>query len=173
MSWGVPSWVYFIWYSLCFLDLSEWFLSHVREVLSYYLIEYFFCPLLSVSGTPIIWMLVCLTLSQSSPRLSSFVFNLSYLFCSASIISTNLCSTSLIRSSASYILLLLASSEFFISVIVFYISSCLSFISCISLVSVSCKLSIFASSLFPMSCIIFSINSLKTFSWRLRIFSYT
>ena len=27
--------------SLCFLDLSEWFLSHVKEVFSYYLFKYF------------------------------------------------------------------------------------------------------------------------------------
>uniref|UniRef100_A0A8D0R9Y4 Uncharacterized protein n=1 Tax=Sus scrofa TaxID=9823 RepID=A0A8D0R9Y4_PIG len=35
---------------------------------------------------------------------------------------------------------------------------------CISVLSVSCMLSIFASSLFPMSCIFFSISSLKSFS---------
>ena len=68
-------------------------------------------PLSYPSGTPIIWMLVHLTLSQSSLRLSSFVFNLFSLFCSAPIISTNLSSASLIRSSASCILLLAASNE--------------------------------------------------------------
>ena len=121
------------------------------------------------SGTTIIWMLVHLMLSQSSLRLSSFVFYLLSLFCSAFIISINLYSTLFILFSASCILLLAASSEFFISVIVFCVSSHLSCISCISLVSISCKLSIFASSLFPMSHIIFSINSLKPFSWRLSI----
>ena len=35
----------------------------------------------SPSGTPIIRMLVCLTLSQSSLRLASFFFNLFFLFC--------------------------------------------------------------------------------------------
>ena len=127
MSWCIPPWVYFIWYSLCFLDLSEWFLSHVRKVFGYYRLEYFFCPLLSLFSFwhPIIRMMwVHLTLSQTCLRLSSFVFNLFSLFRSASLISTNLSSTLLIHSPASCILLLAASSEFFISVIVFCISSC-------------------------------------------------
>ena len=29
---------------LCFLDFSEWFLSHVKKVFSYYLFKYFLCP---------------------------------------------------------------------------------------------------------------------------------
>ena len=91
------------------------------------------------------------------------------LFCSASVTSTSLSSTLLIRSSASCILPLVASNEFFISVIVFCIYTCLSFQSCISLLSVSHRLSFSVSSLFPMSCIIFSIISLKSFSWRLII----
>ena len=33
---------------MCFLDVSEWFLSHTREVFGYYLFKYFFCPLLSL-----------------------------------------------------------------------------------------------------------------------------
>uniref|UniRef100_A0A8D1WVF1 Uncharacterized protein n=1 Tax=Sus scrofa TaxID=9823 RepID=A0A8D1WVF1_PIG len=110
---------------LAVLPGFKWvFLSHVREVLSYYLIEYFFCPLLSVSGTPIIWMLVCLTLSQRSLRLSSSVFNLFSLFSSSFVISISLSYTSLSHSSASCILLPAASNEFFTSVIVFCISSC-------------------------------------------------
>uniref|UniRef100_A0A8W4FQF6 Uncharacterized protein n=1 Tax=Sus scrofa TaxID=9823 RepID=A0A8W4FQF6_PIG len=46
VSWCIPLWVYFIWYSLCFLDLSEWFLFHVREVLAIISWNIFFCPLL-------------------------------------------------------------------------------------------------------------------------------
>ena len=130
----------------------------------------FFCLFLSLfsSGTPIIQMLVCLTLSQSSLRLSTFLFKLFSLFCSASVISTSLSSTSLlIYSSASCILLLVASSQLFICYCILHF--CLSFNSCISLLTVSCKLSIFASNLFLMSCIIFAIISLKSFSWRLII----
>ena len=142
----------------------------MREFFGYCLLEYFFVSfsLSSPSGTPIIWMLVRLMLSQSSLRRSSFVFKLFSLFCICIFHSSVL---HLVCSSASCILLLAASSEFCISVIVFCISSYLSCISYISLVSVSCKLSIFASSLFPISCIIFSNNILNSFSWRLRISS--
>ena len=124
MSRGVPPWVYFIWYSLHFLDLSEWFLSHVREVFGYYLWNISSVPfsLSSPSGTPIIQMLVCLMLSQNSLRLSSFLFNLFYLlFCISdfqqSVFHLAVCS------SDSCILLLVASNEFFISGIVFCISA--------------------------------------------------
>ena len=123
MSWCIPPWVYFIWYSLCFLDFSDWFLFHVREVFGYYLLEYFFCLLLSSpSGTPIIWTLVRLMLSQSSLRLSLFLFSLFALFCSTPVISSNLSSTLLIRSSASCILLLAASSEFFLFQLLYFAS---------------------------------------------------
>ena len=69
------------------------------------------------SGTPIIWMLVCLILSQRSLRLSSVLFILFTLFCSSEVISTILCSNSLIRS-ASDILLLITYRVFLISIIV-------------------------------------------------------
>ena len=65
----------------------------------------------SSSGTPVIQMLVCLMLSQRSLRLSSILFILFSLFCSA-VISTLLFSRSLICSSASFILLLIPSREF-------------------------------------------------------------
>ena len=41
MSQHVSPWVYPAWDSLCFLDLGGYFLSHVREVLDYYLFKYF------------------------------------------------------------------------------------------------------------------------------------
>ena len=66
----------------------------------------------SSSGTPIIRMLVCLMLSQRSLRLSSILFILFSLFCSAVFIYSILSSRSLIRSSASVILLLILSREF-------------------------------------------------------------
>ena len=37
----VPPWGYPAWDSLCFLDLVDYFFSHVREVFSYYLFIYF------------------------------------------------------------------------------------------------------------------------------------
>ena len=73
VSWCIPPWVYPAWDSLCFLDLVDYFLSHVWEVFRYYLFKYFLRSFLSsLSGTRIMQMLVCLMLSQMSLRLSSF-----------------------------------------------------------------------------------------------------
>ena len=41
LSWCVPPWVYPAWDSLCFLNLVDYFLFHVREVFSYYFFKYF------------------------------------------------------------------------------------------------------------------------------------
>ena len=114
------------WESLCFLDLIDYFLSRVREVFNYNLFKYFLSPFLFLffSGTPIIRLLVRLMLSQRSLRLSSILFILFSLFCCAVLISTILSSRSLIRSSASVILLLIPSREFLISVIVLSLFVC-------------------------------------------------
>ena len=135
-----------IWVSGSFSMLGKFF--------GYYLFKYFFWPFLSLSpssGTSVIWMLVCLILSQSSLRLSSFLFHLFSLFCSTSGISTSLSYSLLIHFPASCILLLVAFNEFLISIIVFCISALLIFMFLISLFSVSRNLSIFASRLFPRS----------------------
>ena len=95
--------------TLCFLNLVDYFLSHVREVFSYYLLKYFlrsFFSLSSPSGTPIMWMLVYLMLSQRSIRLSLFLLILFSIFCSVLVISTILSSRSFIHSFASVILFL-------------------------------------------------------------------
>ena len=118
----------------------------------------------------IVWTLISLKLFQSSHRLSSFLFILLPLFCSTLVISTSLSSPLLIHSSASHILLSLSSHEF-ISVIVFFNSAYLFFKSSISLLNVSGNLSILASNFFLRSCIIFTIITLKSFSWRLLISS--
>ena len=58
-----------------FLDLVDYFLFHVREVFSYYFFKYFLGSFLSSpSGTPIMWMLAHLMLSQWFLRLSSLYF---------------------------------------------------------------------------------------------------
>ena len=76
-----PPWVYPAWDSLCFLDLVDYFLSHVWKVFRYYLFKYFLRSFLSSpSGTPIMQMLVCLMLFQRSLRLSSFFFLYSILW---------------------------------------------------------------------------------------------
>ena len=105
-------WVYPAWDSLCFLDLVDYFLSHVWEVFSYYLFKYFLRSFLSSSGTPVMLMLVRLMLSEKSLRLFSFLFILFSIFCSVAVISTILSFRSFIRSSASVILLLIPSSVF-------------------------------------------------------------
>ena len=114
-------------------------------------------------------MLTHLKLSQNSLRLFSFLFNLFSIFRYTAVISTSLSYTSHVHSSVPGILLLVASREFFMSVIAFCTSACLILKSGISLLSVSFNLSIFASSLFPISWITFTIISLKPFLWRLMI----
>ena len=48
-----PPWVFPAWDLLCFLDLVDCFLSHVREVFSYYLFKDFLSSFLcSPPGTP-------------------------------------------------------------------------------------------------------------------------
>ena len=42
----VSPWVYPVWDSLCFLDLTDYFLSYVREVFNYSLFKYFVRPFL-------------------------------------------------------------------------------------------------------------------------------
>ena len=79
----------------------------------------------SSSVTLVIRMLVDFMLSQKSLRLSSILFVLFSLFCSAVVISTILFSRSLIRSSASVILLLITSRE-----VLFHLLCCSSLFLC-------------------------------------------
>ena len=97
LSWHVSPWVYPLWDSLHFLDLSGCFLSHGREILALIFSNIFSDPFSSPSGTLIMLMSVRLILSQT------------VLFCS-------------FHSSASVLLLLIPSSVFFISVIIVFIS---------------------------------------------------
>ena len=41
MSWRVSPWIYPVWDSLFFLDLINYFLSHIMEVFNYNLFKYF------------------------------------------------------------------------------------------------------------------------------------
>ena len=79
---------------------------------------------LSSSGTPIMWMFLCLMLSQRSLMLSSFLFILFSLFDSTAENCTILSSRSLTRSSASVILLWIPSSVFFNSFIIVRLFVC-------------------------------------------------
>ena len=97
------------WGSLCFLYLTDYFLSHIKEVFDYNLSKNFPWTFFLSSGTPIVWMLVHLILYQKSLRLSSILFILFPLFCSSAAIPTILSSTSLICSFASVVPLLIPS----------------------------------------------------------------
>ena len=48
MSQRVSPWIYPVWYCLRFLDLSGYFLSHVRKVFDYNLFKYFLRPFLFI-----------------------------------------------------------------------------------------------------------------------------
>ena len=113
----VPPWVYPSWDSWCFLDLVDYFLSHVWKIFSDSLSKYFLRSILSSpSGTLIMWMLVHLMLCQRSLRLFLFLFILFSTFCSVTATYIILSSRSFICSSASGIPLLIPSSVLFISV---------------------------------------------------------
>ena len=91
------------------------------------LFKYFFSDpffLSFLSGTHKMQMLLYLMLFQNSLNLFSLLF-IPFSFFVLSVISNQ--SELLIHSSASYVLLLVSSSEFFISVIIFCISVCLIF----------------------------------------------
>ena len=125
----------------------------------------------SSSETPIIWVWMCLMLSQRSLKLSSFLFTLYSVFCSAVVISTILSSSSLIHSSGSVILLLIPSSVFSISVIVLLITHNEHIDFCVpqfsgSLLNISCIFWTCASLLFLTAWIIFTIITLNIFSGR-------
>ena len=81
-------------------DMTEW-LHFTSTIISSSIFSWPFF-LSSSSGTPMIQTLGCLTLSQRSLRLSSFLLILFSFFLYASFISTILSSTSLILSSACY-----------------------------------------------------------------------
>ena len=104
---------------LCLLVLIDYFLFHVGEIFNCHLFKnfhitflflFFFCdPYNSNVGV--------FDIVPDSLRLSSILFILLTLFCSAEVISTILSSSSLICSSASDILVLIPSRVFLISVV--------------------------------------------------------
>ena len=122
MSWCVSPWVYLVWIlciSWSWLTISFSMLGKFSTIISSKIFSYpFFFSSSSSSGTPIIQILVSLRWFLRSLRLSSALFILFTLVCSLAIISTLL--SSLIRSSASDILLLIPYGVFLISVIVLF-----------------------------------------------------
>ena len=146
---------------MCLLDLVDYFLSHALGKFSAINSSNIFSGLLflSSSGTPIMWMLVHLMLSQRSIRLSSLKKIFFSIFYSVAVVSTFLSSRSLTCFSTSVILLLILSSALFISVYLF-------FSSCRSLVNISCNFSIVC----PRCWIMFTIIIVNYFSGRLPMY---
>ena len=114
MSWHVSPWIYPVWDSLRFLDLIisfpilEKFFNITSNIFS---VPFFFS---SSSGTPYNSNVGAFNVPEVSETVLNSFHSFS-LFCSAVVISTILSNRSLIRSSASVILLLIPSREFFIS----------------------------------------------------------
>ena len=108
-------WVSWTWVIISFPSLGKFSTIISSSIFSW---SFF---LSSSSGTPMIRMLGGLTLSQRSLRLSSFLLIRFSFILSDSFISTILSSNSLILSSASVILLFVASRVFLISFIALFI----------------------------------------------------
>ena len=166
MSQHVPPWVGAVWYSLCFLDLGDSFLSLVRGVFSCHLFSGPFS--LFSFWDPYNAKLLGLTLSQRFLKLSSFLFCLFFfiLFHGSDF---QYSFSSLIHSPASFILMLIPSSLFFISVIVFFNYLWLFFIFSNYLLKTYCNFLRYAWILFPGSWIIFMIITLNSLLGRLPI----
>ena len=74
VSWCGPVWVHLVWDSLCFLNLHVYFLHQIREVFFIIFSNKFSvsCSSSSLSGTPMVQMLVGLEVSQRFLILSLF-----------------------------------------------------------------------------------------------------
>ena len=103
-----------MWDSLCFLDLIDCFLSHIREVFYYNLFKYLLSPFLFLFffWAPYNSNVGAFNVVPEVSETVSIIFILFSLFCSAVVISTILSSRSLTHSSASVILPLIPSREF-------------------------------------------------------------
>ena len=153
MSQCVPSCVYPLWDSRCFLDLVDISFPILGKFLTIISSNVFSSPFsfFSFFWYPYNSNFGAFYVVPESLRLSSFLFILFSLFCSMAEISYHSVSRSPTHSSASGTLLLVPSSIFFISVI---IHLCLFFSSWLN---ISCIFLIHASNLFLRSWIIFTI----------------
>ena len=147
----------------------DYFLAHVREVFKYNLFKYFLSPFLFLfffwdpyNSNVDVFNVVSEVSETVINSFHSFFF---ILLCGSYF--HYLSSRSVVRSSASVIVLLIHSKEFFISFIVLFLIVCFLFSSSRSLLNVSCFFSI----LFQRFWIIFTIIILNSFSGRLPISS--
>ena len=169
MSQCVLPWVSVVSDSLCFLDLNECFLSHVREVFRYNLFKYSLRPFLSLFS---FWYTYNVNVGAFNvvPETVLISFHILFsLFCSIAVISTILSPSSLIHSASLFCID--SFCVFFTPVIVLFICVCLFFKSPSSLLNIYCNILVCTSILFPRSWIIFIIITLNSFSCRLPISS--
>ena len=110
--------------TLCFLYPDVYSLAQIREVFRYYVFKHFLPALFSLTlpGTSIMWMLVCLI--HPSDLFYCPHFFLLFFFYSASEISTTLPSSSQILSSVSPNLLLIHSRFYFLISFIILLSLC-------------------------------------------------
>ena len=160
MSWGVSPWVYPVWDSMGFLDLSGYFLPHFREVFNHYVSKYFLMPFLvffffwdTYNSNVGIFNIVP---EVSEVVLICFIYFL-FLFFSL----FHLFPPFYLPSHLSYYLchlfyLLVPSRGLLISVITLFIIDWLFSISPRSLLNISCIFSILVSSLFICNSILLS-----------------
>ena len=119
VSHQVPPWFDPVWDSLCFWDLCDFFLSHVRELFSYYICKYFLRPFLSLSP---IWELYTVNVVAFLPCLNGpliyplffFLYSIPWKWF------IPLCLPAHLSVFLPLILLFIPSSIFFISVIFFF-----------------------------------------------------
>ena len=114
-SWCEYLRVHFVWDSLFILNLD--ICSFFRLRISHNFIKHFSACFSSLSGTLIMWILVYLILLQKYLKVSSFHFFFFHFYC---VILNSQSSMSLMHSSVSLNQLLIHSSAFFISVIMFF-----------------------------------------------------
>ena len=115
MSWRVSLLLYPVWYSLCFLDLIDYFISHVSEVFDYNLFKYFLRSFLFLI---FFWDLYnsnvgTFSIASDVSETALNCFNSFFFILLPGSYFTILSFSSLIHSSASVILLLIPSRDIF------------------------------------------------------------
>ena len=151
MSQHIPPWVYPGWVSLCFLDLGDYFLSHVRAIFRCYFLRYFLRSFLSLFYFQDPYNVHVVVFNIISEVSETVLISFHSLFHGSDFHHSVFCS--LICFSASFILLI-PYSVFFIPVIVLFI--CLFFLSSWSVPPF----------FFLRSWLIFTIIILNSFSCR-------
>ena len=115
-------WVHLDWNLLCFLNLQEFPLNKLRKfsVIIFSNIFSFPCSIYPPPGIPMMKMFLCFMFSWSPLKLSSYFFSHFSFSYSIWVFLSHLSSNSLFESPASYSMLVISASVFFIWDIVFF-----------------------------------------------------